>query len=49
MGHALIREFDLLFLTSEEMIADDFATVFMRHYMPDRAIDVTRAFFQFEF
>ena len=49
MGHALIREFDLPFLTSEEMIANDFATVFMGHCMPDRAIDVTRAFFQFEF
>ena len=29
MGHALIREVDLPVLTSEEMIADDFATVFM--------------------
>ena len=29
MGHALIREFDLPGLTSEEMIADDFAAVFM--------------------
>ena len=27
MGHALIREFDLPVLTSEEMIADDVATV----------------------
>lgn len=49
MGHALIREFDLPVLTSEEMITDDFATVFMGLYMPDRAVDVTRAFFRFEF
>ena len=48
MRHALIREFDLPVLTFEEMIADDFATVFIGLYMPDRAVDVTRTFFRFE-
>lgn len=49
MGHAIIREFDLPVLTSEEMMADDFATVFLAHHMPDRAVDITNAFVKFEF
>ena len=48
MGHAVIREFDLPVMTSEEMIADDFATIFMGLYLPDLAMDATRAFAQFE-
>lgn len=49
MGHAVIREFDLPVLTSEEMMADDFATVFLAMHMPDRAVAITDAFVQFEF
>lgn len=49
MGHAIIREFDLPVLTSEEMMADDFATVFLAHHMPDHAVAITNAFVKFEF
>jgi len=49
MGHAVIREFDLPVLTSEEMMADDFATVFLATHMPDRVVDITNAFVKFEF
>lgn len=49
MGHAVIREFDLPVLTSEEMMADDFATVFLALHMPERAVAITDAFVQFEF
>lgn len=49
MGHAIIREFDLPVLTSEEMMADDFATVFLAQHMPDRVVAITNAFVKFEF
>lgn len=37
LAHALIREFDLPLLGNEEVIADDFATLFVARVMPDRA------------
>lgn len=49
MGHAVIREFDFPVRTSEELMADDFATVFLAMHMPDRAVTITDAFVRFEF
>lgn len=40
MGHALIREFDILVLGNEETVADAFATHYLTTYMPDRAVEV---------
>jgi hypothetical protein len=37
MGHAVIREFDLMVLGNEETMADAFATHFLIHHLPDRA------------
>ena len=43
IGHAVIREFDLPILGNEETMADAFATCYLVHYLPDRAIDVLNA------
>jgi hypothetical protein len=37
IGHAVLREFDLPVLGTEEDIADDFATVYIHMMLPDRA------------
>ncbi|MGH1447089.1 MAG: DUF4344 domain-containing metallopeptidase [Cognatishimia sp.] len=37
LGHALIREFDLPLLGNEEVIADEFATIFLHDRFPDQA------------
>jgi hypothetical protein len=43
LGHALIREFDLPVLGNEETMADAFATHYLTHHRPDRALDVLLA------
>jgi len=43
MGHALVREFDLPILGNEETMADAFATHYLIHHLPDRALDVLTA------
>ncbi|MGZ8940244.1 MAG: DUF4344 domain-containing metallopeptidase [Limisphaerales bacterium] len=43
IGHGLIREFDLPVLGNEETMADAFATHYLTHYLPDRALDVLKA------
>jgi len=43
VGHGLIREFDLPVLGNEETMADAFATHYLIHYLPDRALDVLKA------
>ena len=43
IGHALIREFDLPVLGNEETMADAFATHYLTHHLPDRALDVLTA------
>lgn len=43
MGHALVREFDLPVLGNEETLADAFATHYVIHHLPDRAVDVIHA------
>lgn len=43
MGHAVLREFDLPILGSEEVIADDFATWFVFTMLPDRAEAIVSA------
>jgi len=39
LGHAVIREFDLLVLGNEETMADAFATHFLIEHLPERAFD----------
>ena len=43
LGHALVREFDLPVLGSEETMADAFATHYLTTHLPERALDVLRA------
>lgn len=43
IGHAMLREFDLPVLGSEEDIADDFATIYIYMTLPDRAEDIVSA------
>ena len=43
MGHAVLREFDLPILGTEEDIADDFATIYVHLMLPDRAADIIGA------
>lgn len=43
IGHALIREFDLPVLASEEALAEDFATLHVMATLPDRAPDILEA------
>jgi len=43
MGHALIREFDLPLLGNEEVIADEFATIFIQQNLPDQAGEIIAA------
>jgi len=43
IGHGLIREFDLPVLGNEETMADAFATHYLIHHLPERALDVLAA------
>ncbi len=43
VGHGLIREFDLPILGNEETMADAFATHYVTHFLPNRALDVLAA------
>ena len=43
IGHAFIREFDVPILSSEEAIADNFATVYVHLTFPDRAEAIVSA------
>lgn len=42
LGHAVIREFDILVLGNEETMADAFATHFLIEHLPERAYDAIK-------
>lgn len=42
LGHAVIREFDILVLGNEETMADAFATHFLIEHLPERAFDAIK-------
>lgn len=43
LGHAVIREFDLMVLGNEETMADAFATYLLTQHLPDRALPAITA------
>lgn len=43
LGHAVIREFDLMVLGNEETMADAFATHFLIEHLPERAVQAITA------